>query len=48
LEGFGLKELAQHFGVAPPDRVYIDLAKVSDYFDHHTGELIAYALDDAR
>jgi DNA polymerase elongation subunit (family B) len=48
LEGFGLKELAQHFGVAPPDRVYIDPAKVSDYFDHHTGELLAYALDDAR
>src|SRR5262249_3952078 len=48
LEGFGLKELAQHFAVARPDRVYIDPAKVSDYFDHHTGELLAYALDDAR
>ena len=48
LEGFGLKELAQHFGVARPNRVYIDAAKVSDYFDHRADELFAYALDDAR
>ncbi len=48
LEGFGLKELARHFGVVRPDRVYIDAAKVSDYFDHRTDELFAYALDDAR
>jgi DNA polymerase, archaea type len=48
LEGFGLKELAQHFGVARQDRVYIDAAKVSHYFDHRADELCAYALDDAR
>ncbi len=48
LEGFGLKELAQHFGVVRRDRVYIDAAKVSDYFDHRADELLAYALDDAR
>ncbi|HJU11062.1 MAG TPA: 3'-5' exonuclease, partial [Candidatus Binataceae bacterium] len=48
LEGFGLKELAQHFGVAPPDRVYIDPARVSDFFDHRADELFAYALDDVR
>jgi DNA polymerase I len=48
LEGFGLKELARHFGVARPGRVYIDAAKVSDYFDHHADQLFAYALDDAR
>ncbi|HEY2524535.1 MAG TPA: 3'-5' exonuclease, partial [Candidatus Binataceae bacterium] len=34
LEGFGLKELAQHFNVAAADRVYIDAARVSDCFDH--------------
>lgn len=48
LEGFGLKELARHFGVARQDRVYLDAAKVSDYFDHHPDQLFAYALDDAR
>jgi len=48
LEGFGLKELAQHFGVARQDRVYIDPAKVSGHFDYRTDELLAYALDDAR
>jgi DNA polymerase, archaea type len=48
LEGFGLKELAQHFGVVRPGRVYIDAAKVSHYFDHRVDELFAYALDDAR
>ena len=48
LEGFGLKELAQHFGVTREDRVYIDAARVSHYFDHRTDELFAYALDDAR
>ncbi len=48
LEGFGLKELAQHFGVARPNRVYIDPARVSDYFEHRVDDLCAYALDDAR
>jgi len=48
LEGFGLKELAQHFGIARQGRVYLDAAKVSDYFDGHGDELFAYALDDAR
>ena len=48
LEGFGLKELAQHFGVARQDRDYIDAARVSDYFDNRADELFAYALDDAR
>ncbi|MBV8773629.1 MAG: DNA polymerase II [Deltaproteobacteria bacterium] len=48
LEGFGLKELAQHFGVARRDRVYIDPAKVSKYFDEQSDQLFAYALDDAH
>jgi DNA polymerase elongation subunit (family B) len=48
LEGFGLKELAQHFGVARSNRVYLDAALASDYFDHRADELSAYALDDAR
>src|SRR5271156_2912355 len=48
LEGFGLKELAQHFHVAAADRVYLDAAHVSDYFDHRPEELFAYAMGDVR
>jgi len=48
LEGFGLKELAQHFGVAREGRVYLDASRISHYFDHRPGELLAYALDDSR
>jgi DNA polymerase, archaea type len=48
LEGFGLKELAQHFKMAPASRVYIDPARVSHYFDHEPETLFRYALDDAR
>src|SRR5579864_300113 len=48
LEGFGLKELAQHFHVAAADRVYIDGARVSNYFDHRPEELFAYAIGDVR
>jgi DNA polymerase, archaea type len=48
LEGFGLKELSQHFGFARRGRVYLDAAKVSHYFDRETDQLAAYVLDDAR
>jgi DNA polymerase, archaea type len=48
LEGFGLKELARHFRIARDDRVYIDPARVSHYFDHQRDDLLRYALDDAR
>ncbi len=48
LEGFGLKELAHHFRVAEPNRVYIDPARVSQYYDHRADELFAYALGDVR
>src|SRR5271167_2371573 len=48
LEGFGLKELAQHFHVAATGRVYIDAARVSDHFDHRPEELFAYAMGDVR
>jgi DNA polymerase I len=48
LEGFGLQELARHFGVARSGRVYIDAARISHYFDHAPDELFAYALDEAR
>ncbi|HXW84927.1 MAG TPA: 3'-5' exonuclease, partial [Candidatus Binataceae bacterium] len=48
LEGFGLKDLALHFGIAADSRTYLDAAKVSDYFDRDPETLYAYALDDAR
>ena len=48
LEGFGLKQLAQHFGFASKDRTYIDASRASDYFEREPETLFAYALDDAR
>jgi DNA polymerase, archaea type len=48
LEGFGLKELAHHFRVAALDRIYIDPARISEYYDHRADELFAYALGDVR
>ncbi|HEY2485526.1 MAG TPA: DNA polymerase domain-containing protein [Candidatus Binataceae bacterium] len=48
LEGFGLKQLAQHFGIAREARVYIDASRVSEYFDREPETLFEYALDDAR
>jgi DNA polymerase, archaea type len=48
LEGFGLKQLAQHFGIARQARVYIDASRVSEYFDREPETLFEYALDDAR
>ncbi len=48
LEGFGLKELARHFNLAAADRVYLDAAKVSYYFDREPEILFRYALDDVR
>jgi DNA polymerase elongation subunit (family B) len=48
LEGYGLKEIARHFGVAGPDRTYIPGDKTSWYFDHDPDTLFRYALDDVR
>jgi DNA polymerase elongation subunit (family B) len=48
LEGYGLKEIAKHFGIATGDRTYILPEKVSWYFDHDPETLFRYALDDVR
>jgi DNA polymerase elongation subunit (family B) len=48
LEGYGLKEIAKHFGLAVGDRTYIPPDKVSWYFDHEPDTLFRYALDDVR
>ena len=47
-KSLGLKQLAQHFGLARKDRVYIDASKISHYFQHEPDKLYEYALDDAR
>ena len=48
LEGFGLKELAIHFGLARADRVYLDASRMAEHFERRPGELFEYALDDVR
>jgi DNA polymerase elongation subunit (family B) len=48
LEGYGLKEIARHFGIAGTDRTYVAGDKVSWYFDHDADTLFRYALDDVR
>jgi DNA polymerase elongation subunit (family B) len=46
LDSYGLKYLAQHFGFASPDRVYIPGNKISWHWDHEPKQLLQYALDD--
>jgi DNA polymerase, archaea type len=48
MESYGLKDVARHFGVAAPDRTYIQPERVSWYFDHDPDTLFRYALDDVR
>ncbi len=48
LAGYGLKDIARHFGIAGPDRTYIPGGKTSWYFDHDPDTLFRYALDDVR
>jgi len=48
LSGYGLKEIARHFGVASTDRTYIPGDKASWYFDHEPDTLFRYAMDDVR
>lgn len=46
LPGIGLKTVAQHFGVAPEDRVYIDGDKIAWYWENDPDTLLQYAMDD--
>ena len=48
LESYGLKVIARHFNVAPPERTYIKPEKINWYFHHNHQELLKYALDDVR
>jgi DNA polymerase elongation subunit (family B) len=48
LEGFGLKAIARHFGLAGPDRTYLPGERISAVFDADPETLFRYALDDVR
>mgnify|MGYP000215210327 CR=1 FL=1 len=48
LDGFGLKEVAAHFGLAAPDRTYLDGRRISETFARAPDEVLRYAGDDAR
>ena len=48
MPGYGLKAAARHFGVAAPDRTYIDYGEMADVWDTDPERLLAYALDDVR
>ena len=48
LEGLGLKEMAQHFGLALEDRTYIQGSQISRVYDETPEVLRRYALDDVR
>ena len=47
LPGFGLKDLARHFGVAAPHRTYLDPSSIPRVFRDAPDDLMAYAGDDA-
>lgn len=47
LPGFGLKDLARHFGAAAPGRTYIDPSQIAREFRDAPERLMAYAADDA-
>ena len=48
LDGYGLKEVARHFGAAPKNRTYIEGREISHAWKNDRQRLLAYAMDDAR
>ncbi len=48
LDSHGLKSVAQHFGVAAANRVYLEGDKISEQFDSDPERLYRYNLDDVR
>ena len=46
LESLGLKNTAKHFGVAAPDRTYVEGDQISDLFKKDPELLSKYAIDD--
>lgn len=48
LEEYGLKSVARHFGVASPDRVYLEGDEIFETFKKDPKKLVKYGLDDVR
>ncbi len=48
LDSYGLKHVAKHFGVASPDRTYIEGKEIGRAWKEDRKRLLAYALDDVR
>lgn len=46
LDGFGLKEVAVHFGVAAKDRVYIEGGEIAKEFTRNAARVMKYVKDD--
>lgn len=46
LPGYGLKDIARHFGVASSNRTYIDGDKISETWLSDPDRVLSYALDD--
>ncbi len=46
LDSYGLKYVARHFGVAAPDRTYIEGRDICKYWQEDRQSLLAYAADD--
>jgi DNA polymerase, archaea type len=48
LPSYRLKEVAKHFGLAAPDRVYLEGSKIYETYREHPDLVRHYALDDVR
>ena len=48
LESFGLKAVARHFGVAAPERTYVQAETISATFRENPKKVRDYAMDDVR
>jgi DNA polymerase elongation subunit (family B) len=48
MPSYGLKQAAQHLGLVPPGRTYVDRARISELWDREPDTLARYAMDDVR
>jgi DNA polymerase I len=48
MPGYGLKEVARYFGVASPQRVYIEGSAIFETYQHDPQRVRRYALDDVE
>ena len=48
VSSYGLKECAQTYGIAPPDRVYLDRREIVEIFQNDPEKVKTYAAQDAQ